>query len=639
MYHNSRLLRCRAPQGAVPVNTVIRFAADAWGDDARLSLRFWRNGGGERVYEMTRDGGRFTVDVPMPEIPCVIWYYFLIHTADGQTLYYGTDSGEGVIVQHEPQSYQITVYDGAFETPAHIREGIAYQIFPDRFKRSSWEDFHGRARYHTAMGRFLRIHDRWSEEICIEPSPGQRYYSPDDFYGGDLNGIREKLPYLASLGVTMLYLNPIFESPSNHRYDTADYHRVDPILGNEEELSALCAAAKTHGIRLMLDGVFSHTGADSRYFDQLHRYDDVGAFESRESPYRDWYSFTHFPDAYSCWWGFPSLPNVNELTSSYLDFIAGEQGVLAHWARAGATSWRLDVADELPDEFIRILRRRIKQIDPDAVLMGEVWEDCSNKFGPEGLRGYVYGDELDCAMNYPFADATIAFLVGRSDAHAYNHALARLREHYPRPFYEACFNLLGSHDIVRPATALSGAPDRNALNRSQQRAYTPSLEDAARGKRRLVLATALQCALPGVPCVYYGDEAGLTGMADPFNRGTYPWGREDKELLAAFTALLNAHKDTPALYRGLCRMGALSPDVFAVVRYTEDGDSVSVLLVNRGEQAADVLLAPDSLDEGPDADKPVRLSRAFTDVLTNETREAGDTLCAVLPPMTARLYI
>ncbi len=639
MYHHSRLLRCRNPQGAVPCNTTIHFTAEAWGDEgARVYLRLWRDGG-ERLYEMQRADGRVFVSVPMPDIPCIIWYFFVIHTSDGQTFYYGADSGEGMFVMHEPQSYQITVYDGAFETPAHLREGIAYQIFPDRFKRSSWEDFYNRARYHTGLGRFLRLHDRWSEEICIEPSPGQRYYSPDDFYGGDLSGIREKLPYLASLGVTMLYLNPIFESQSNHRYDTADYNRIDPLLGDEADLRRLCEEARALGIRIMLDGVFSHTGADSRYFDKYNRYDDVGAAESTDSPYHGWYTFTKFPDEYSCWWGFPMLPNVNEMDAGYSEFITGEHGVLRHWADVGATSWRLDVADELPDAFIRKLRARVKRDDPEAVLMGEVWEDCSNKLGPEGLRGYVYGDELDCAMNYPFTDATIAFLTGRMDANQYNHAMQRLREHYPRPFYEACMNLLGSHDIVRPATALSGAPDRNALNRSQQRAYTPAPADAARGKRRLIAATALQCAMPGVPCIYYGDEAGMTGMADPFNRGTYPWGSEDPTLLAAFTALLQARKNTAALRRGLTRMGALTPDVFAVIRYTQDGDRPAVLLLNRSERPVPVTLLPESLNEGPDADTPVPLQCRLTDVLTGEALAATDGITVTLPPITAKLLI
>ncbi len=642
MYHHSRLLQYRCPQGAVTCNASVRISAEAAGDPgAKIYLRLWQEGVGEQLIEMAWEGNRVTANVIMPQQPCLIWYYFVIHGSDGQTFYYGAESGEGMFVRHEPQSYQITVYDSAFTTPAHIREGIAYQIFPDRFKRSSWEDFRARAQYHTNLGRFLRIHDQWSEEVCTDPPPGQQYYVPDDFYGGDLNGIREKLPYLAELGVTMLYLNPVFESPSNHRYDTADYHRIDPILGSEEEFSLLCAEAREMGIRIMLDGVFSHTGADSRYFDKYGRYDGQGAYESQDSPYGPWYTFTKFPEEYSCWWNFPSLPNVNELEERYSAFITGEDGVLSHWARCGATSWRLDVADELPDEFIRRIRARIKQNDPEAVLMGEVWEDCSNKYGPEGRRGYVNGDELDTVMNYPFTDATVAFLTGRMDAHGYNHRLQTLREHYPKPLYEACFNLMGSHDIVRPATALSGAPDRNALNRVQQRAYTPSPENGELGRRRLVLATALQCALPGVPCIYYGDEAGLTGMADPFNRGTYPWGSEDEELLEAFKKLLHARRDTPVLRQGLCRMGALSPEVFAVVRYAKEHEGAAVLLINRSAQPQTVLLETESLNEGPDGDVPAKLCGVMADVLTGGTLTPGPDgrLELMLPPVTARLYV
>lgn len=639
MFHHSRLNAYRSPQGAVPCGTTVQIFADASAENgAQIVLRLWREGVGEQLIEMRREGARVAAQIVAPAQPCLLWYYFIIRMSGGQTRYYGAESGEGMTTLHEPQAYQITVYDGAFTTPQQLRGGIAYQIFPDRFKRSSWEDFRARAQYHIQLGRFLRIHDRWSEELCSDPAPGQRYYMPDDFFGGDLNGIREKLPYLASLGVTMLYLNPIFESPSNHRYDTADYLRIDPILGTEDDFHALCREALTHGIRIMLDGVFSHTGADSRYFDRYGRYDDLGASESQQSPCYPWYTFTKFPNAYSCWWNFPALPNVNELEPSYRAFIAGEDGVLSHWARCGATSWRLDVADELPDAFIREVRARMKKNDPDCVLMGEVWEDCSNKYGPEGRRGYVNGDELDCVMNYPFTDATVAFLTGRIDAHGYNHALQMQREHYPRPLYEACFNLMGSHDIVRPITALSGAPDRNALSRAQQRNYTLSQEDAARGRRRLVLATALQCALPGVPCIYYGDEAGMTGMADPFNRGTYPWGNEDAALLNAFQKLLTAHRDVPALHAGLCRMGALSPEVFAVVRYTVDHASVSVLLINRGERDTTVTLVADSLNEGPDAAQPVVLPAVLADVLTGETISTEQGLKVHLPPVTARLY-
>ena len=639
--HHSRYLSFRRPQGAVPCNENVRIEAEIGGDGgARVQLRLYNQLGVESFFELTREGDRVHGEIPMPGVPCLVWYYFIIRTSDGRTQYYGADSGEGRLESHAPRSYQVTVYDGGFQTPEHWREGIVYQIFPDRFRRSSWEDFRERAKYHANIGRFLRIHDRWSEEVCYTPAPGAEEYEPNDFFGGDANGVREKLGYLESLGVTSIYLNPIFESASNHRYDTADYHRIDPIFGNEDEFRALCAEAKAHGIHIMLDGVFSHTGADSRYFDKFSRYDDVGAYESDDSPYKSWYRFAGDRKHYDSWWGFPSLPNVNELEPGYTDFIAGEHGVLSHWAQDGATSWRLDVADELPDAFIRVLRKRLKQNDPEGVLLGEVWDDCSNKYGPEGRRGYVNGDELDSAMNYPFTDAAISFLTARTDAYALDHALQTQRERYPRPFFEACLNLISSHDIIRAATALSGAPDRNAVSRKVQATYRPSEQDQHKGYLRLILAAALQMSLPGVPCVYYGDEAGMTGMSDPFNRGTYPWGSENEAVFAGYSALMRARKESAALKHGLCRMGALSPEVFAVLRWLPESGEQAMLLINRGEREQAVTLHPDDIPQGPDGETSITLDQPMTDVLTQEVLMPVDGEArTVLPPLTARLYL
>lgn len=638
-FHHSRLLRYRRPQGAAPCGSGVTIAAEHNGDlaGAQVFLRLWQDGVGERLLPMSEQGGLLTATVTLPDKPCLLWYFFVIHTTDGHTLYYGGSSGSGALYKHEPPAWRITVYDGAFATPDWFCEGIAYQIFPDRFRRSSWEALYQRAQAHRNRGRLLRLHDRWLEEPAYTPAPGCTDYAPDDFFGGDLNGIREKLPYLHGLGVTCLYLNPIFESASNHRYNTADYHAIDPLLGTEEDFAALCAEARALGIRIMLDGVFSHTGSDSRYFDRYSRYEEVGAYESRESPYYPWYSFRSWPDEYACWWNFPTLPNVEEMTPSYASFIAGEQGVLAHWASRGATSWRLDVADELPDAFIRLLRSRVKALDPDGVLLGEVWEDCSDKQGPEGRRGYVNGDELDSAMNYPFMDAVQDFLLGRCDAYAFSDRLMAQREWYPAPFYRACLNLLSSHDVVRAQTALSGAPSRHTTPREQQAAYAPTPEQARLGRERFLLATAIQMFCPGVPCVYYGDEAGLTGMADPFNRRTYPWGGEDAALQARVETLLHLRRDLTALRTGRCRMGALSPAVFGLIRYTDDGD-LALLLVNNGAEPLTVQPSDELLREGPDGDAPLPLDGPCKDEEGRACPSLADAPLTV-PPHAALIRI
>ena len=656
--HHSRLTRFRSPQGAVPAGqeVTLRLWVNARYADASVALRLWVDGAAHIVpMQGTVSGGGtdFETVVRMPEEPGVVWYYFLLTPPDGRTLHYGGESGEGALYAHEPPGYQITVYDPAFAVSRAFREGILYQIFPDRFRRSPLfqNGTHPGIAYHQALGRRVRVQQDWAHQPAYLPEEGQADYAPNDFYCGDLYGIIEALPYLKSLHISTLYLNPVFESASNHRYDTADYRRVDPVLGGTEALTALVEAAKRHGMRLMLDGVFSHTGADSVYFNKYARYPSVGAYQSKASPYRSWYDFRpRYEHGYRCWWGFPELPEVEELDEGYARFVAGEgDSLLSYWAERGITSWRLDVADELPDAFLTLLRSRLRQLDPESVLLGEVWEDASNKVAYGSLRMYVQGHTLDCVMGYPFRNAVAAYLLGKGDAHAFNNALQMLREHYPRPFYYASMNLLSTHDTVRAITMLAGAPDRDALTREAQADYTLTPELHALGVARFKVATAIQMAMPGVPSLYYGDEAGITGMADPFNRATYPWGKEDAALVAHVRMLTEARAGSAALSAGYCRFGAVNAEVFAILRHTQDGkdafseeapESAAVLLVNRSDVTQTVTLDIAKLDEGPDAELPFALDGRWQDALTGETMAlSGTTLDALLPPYGAMLLM
>ena len=529
--HESRNADFRRPFGAAEVSAAITLAAIRAGAESMV-LRLHGYRGEDRYLPMQPEGyGRFSVTFSVPETPCVLWYSFQA-------------AGE------ETCEWQITVYKPA-PVPVWWKEAVVYQIFPDRFARErDWQPREPALR--KGSHRFL-VRD-W-DTPAFYPRGEDNSVSAWPFWGGTLKGIEEKLPYLRSLGVTALYLNPIFEACSSHRYDTADYTRIDPLLGTEADFRSLCAAAAEQGIRLILDGVFNHTGADSVYFDKFGNY-------GTGDQYRHWFRFgEQFTHGYECWWDVPDLPDVEEDDPSYREFICGEDGVLRRWLRAGAAGWRLDVADELPDSFIREIRAAVKAEKPDALLMGEVWEDATCKVSYGELREYFLGDELDATMHYPFREIVLNFLRGTTAAGDACEALWTLKEHYPPENLYAAMNLMGSHDRERTLTLLGG--------------------DKAAWKQ----ATLLQFALPGIPCIYYGDEAGMTGGPDPWNRGPFPWGREDAELTAYVRQLSAYYHATPALRSGEYEPLSAGTNVLGC-RRTLDGITI-LALINRGDHPVD----------------------------------------------------
>ena len=536
LYHDSRDETYRCPAGAQPCGASVRLFLQTDAPDA--IVRFWVDDHAY-LYPMHAVSGGFEYTFSLPEKPCILWYYFICGGA-----YYGNArdnlGGPGEIYAHEPPSYQITVYDPAYETPAWMGDGVMMQIMPDRFFRGG--DFPCRG----------KLHADWYEQPELSLSANGDN-AANDFFGGDLLGIRQKLPYIASLGVTALYLNPVFLSPSNHKYDTSDYLQIDPAFGTEADLSALCAEGEKFGIRVILDGVFSHTGADSVYFNREHTFPGPGACDSKDSPYYSWYTFLHWPDKYRCWWGFDTLPSVDKTSRAFREFIIrGEDSVCAHWLRAGTSGWRLDVADELPMDFIAEFRARLKKENPQAALIGEVWDDPSRKVAYGALRSYCLGDTLDGVMNYPLRAAILGYLLGQISPADCARQILSLYENVPPAFARANMNLLGSHDKPRALSVLADAcnmePDRKYRHPVQ---LTP--EQYALGRKRLIAAWNLVCALPGMPTIYYGDEAGLTGMADPYCRRTYPWGREDETLIAAYRSAALRRKNK-VLTRGDVRI-------------------------------------------------------------------------------------
>jgi len=598
-FHDSRQTDYRCPFGAVAVGTDVTLSIDVW-DDWGVSCvcRTWVDGKGETLIPMERrelgDRLRFTCVVKLGD-PDLIWYSFLLYESNGNLCRYGAREGrvggEGQLYGWEPPSFQLTVYRPR-PLPDWYRTAVVYQIFPDRYCRGAdWKELTQAALSRPRKGPARRLCEDWDRTPFYEKDEAGRV-TAWDFYGGTLSGIREKLGHLKELGVTALYLNPIFEAASNHRYDTGDYTKVDAMLGGEEAFRDLAQAAEKEGISLILDGVFNHTGCDSLYFNKYGNYDSVGAYQSQESPYRDWYRFDDSPAGYDCWWGVDDLPNLEESAPGYRDLIfQGKDSVVRKWLKAGAKGWRLDVADELPDEFIAGIKSAVTDtLGADGLLIGEVWEDASHKISYSQLRRYLLGDELDGVMNYPLRDAVHGYLLGKLSAYDLCETLTALKENYPRQALYGGLNLMGSHDRPRLLTLMGEAPAPETLTEEEKRDYRLPDDKKGLAKGRVWLMTLMQMTLPGVPCVYYGDEAGLEGYADPYNRGTFPWGGEDKDLETIYRNAISLRKLYPVFTDGDFTPFACNDHVFGFTR--EDGADRCAVVINRSLYESQTVTIP-----------------------------------------------
>ncbi len=572
--HNVLEPTYRNPIGAVTEGTRVQFSLRKLGGRAERATLILTGDKFYRQYPMAEIGDRFTVGIKMPEEACALWYYFQIETTNGSHWFCADESGlRGKLYGYEAEGFRLTVYKKNFETPAWFRRRVMYQIFPDRFAFSDDDTAERGIAYHRGLGQTPELHASLDEPVRHTPRPFEKDYSPDDFYGGTLKGIEKKLPYLHELGIGVLYLNPIVEARSNHRYDTSDYRKVDPILGTNEDLSRLCRKAEELDIRIVLDGVFSHTGADSLYFNRFGSYPGKGAWQGKDSPYFSWYDFRHFPGEYRCWWGFKDLPEVDETNPKWQNFvITGRDSVVKTWLRRGAAGWRLDVADELPDEVLALIRRAAKEEKSDALVLGEVWEDAVIKESYGGRRNYALGYSLDSVMNYPLRKAILRFAHGWLDAYTLRDFLIGQQVNYPRPIYYSLMNLLGSHDVERLRSALAADSVIKDLSREDQLALSFSETKLEHAVILEKLCAAIQFAIPGVPSIYYGDEQGMCGVGDPFNRQTF---REDRSDLHEFYAALAARRNaSAALSTGEARFFAASGDLLLILRWISDGKDV-----------------------------------------------------------------
>lgn len=526
-------------------------------------LRLNRDGEVCDFYPMQKTNYGWTIALRINEVG--LYYYSFYIENEGNIscgymeLGYLTDIAQG---------FMLTVHSRDYETPDWFKGGVMYQIFPDRFcKEGAMPDINGRIK-----------REDWGGIPSFRPNEKGKILN-NDFFGGNFKGIQSKLPYLQSLGVTTIYLNPIFEAASNHRYDTSDYKKIDPYLGTEQDFSDFINTAKAFGISVILDGVFNHTGDDSVYFNKYGHYDSVGAYQSKSSPYASWYSFEYFPNKYISWWGIDILPEINENSKEYQEFIFGEEGVLKKWLSFGIGGYRLDVADELPDFFLKKLRKSVKDADPNALIIGEVWEDASSKIAYAKRREYLQGEELDSVMNYPLKDAIILYMQ-TENAMQLLQTVRSLIDHYPKQTVDCLMNILGTHDTARILTVLGGIHCANKEEMATKNAYLTE-EKRRVALEKLKMAALLQYTLPGVPCLYYGDENASEGHIDPFCRKCFDWDNMHEELIAYYAKLGTIRKE----YHDIFKDGgfkALSVDHGFIIykRYNTKNDVVYVYVNN-----------------------------------------------------------
>ena len=519
----------------------------------------------------------YDTEINLSKIGVGLFYYKYELVSGRESRCFGGLSLDGVLgpLKNDHEGLiQLLIYEDFGMHPEWIKGGVMYHIFVDRFAKS---------------GRFKKkesaiINDDWYDGIPQYPEYPGADVDNNMFFGGDLYGIVEKLDYIKSLGVNCIYLSPIFDAYSNHKYDTADYMSIDSMFGDEETLELLISEAKSRNINIILDGVFNHTGADSLYFNKFGNYPSIGACQSKESKYFEWFNFKEYPDKYECWWDVQILPRVKSDTPSYKKFILGDGGVIEKWIKKGVAGFRLDVADELSDDFLRTLNAKLKSINPNGIVYGEVWEDASNKIAYDKRKKYFLGNELDSVMNYPLREALIDY-INCGNSKGLIDTFSMLYTHYPKASADLLMNVLGTHDTERILTVLGGKSS-DGFSNEQLSTMKMTSEERQIAIKRLKMAYAVNSTVPGIPCVFYGDEAGVEGYRDPFNRLPFPWGREDSGLLEFYRKIGEIRIGEPLYKNGLFKILHCDSDALAFARY--DDKSCIVTIINRSSKTVKI---------------------------------------------------
>lgn len=558
--HDSQSIVYRRPFGAVEEGQKVKLSIDIE-KEIVVAIELLQfdgtkvNMGMEKEY-LNSGNYRYSIEIDTEDALGVLGYYFIL--IDGyDRVYYGNNDehlgGIGQIYTYNPVPYQITIYKKS-NLPEWYKEGIIYQIFVDRFCNGNDDCSINNPKKNSF------IYGRWDDTpVYIKDYQGRTIRW--DFYGGNIRGIIKKLDYIKSLGVNIINLSPIFKSSSCHKYDAGDYDIIDEMFGTEEDFKELCEKAKSKDIKIILDGVFSYTSSDSRYFNKAGNYDEIGAYQSPNSKYHNWYKFNRYPYGYECWWGIEGRPNINVMHNSYIDFLVNrDDSIIKKWIDLGASGWRLNVTDELPDEFIEIIRDRLDTLDKETVLIGDVWDDASNKISYSKKRRYLYGKEIQSVTNYPLRESLINFTRGYIKSDKLKKKVMSLYENYPREVFLGNINLIGTSDTERILTVLDG------------------------NIRCLKIIVALQFTIPGVPLIYYGDETGVTGGKDPDNRKSYPWENEDVDLIGFYKRIAQIRNGQDALKKGDFNIFDTEEDIFAFERVYENERIVVVVNVSNAQK-------------------------------------------------------
>ena len=557
--HDSQSIKFRKPFGAVEVGQRVKLSIKVnreivvaveliQFDGTRLNM------GMQKEY-LNNGEFRYSVEIDTSDALGILEYYFIL--IDGyDRLYYGNNDehlgGVGQIYNYNPMPYQVTIYEKS-HIPNWYKEGVVYQILIDRFYNGNEGDTINFPKENSF------IYGRWNDSpMYINDNSGK--VARWDFYGGNIKGIMRKLDYIKSLGSNIIQLSPIFKSSSCHKYDTGNYELVDEMFGTNDEFKELCEVAESKGIKIILDVVLSYTSSDSKYFNKLGNYDGVGAYQSPNSKYHNWYKFSKYPYQYESWWGINERPNVNSMKKSYVDYIIeSDNSIIKRWIDFGSSGWRLNVIDELPDEFIELIRKRMQEISKDTVLLGDIWDDASNKISYSKRRKYLQGKEVQAVTNYPLRECLINFTKGYITSNRFKQRIMSLYENYPRESFYGNINVVGTNDTERILTVL----DENF--------------------ELLKLLVVIQFTLPGVPLIYYGDEIGLKGGKEPDNRKSYPWGKENKELIDFYKVVANIRNSENSLKKGDLNIYETDSSVFAFERNYEN-EKIIVLVNVSNEQ-------------------------------------------------------